>query len=309
MTIPVGDVHSYADFAGLDALKKGARQNDPATLRAVAKQFESLFARMMIKSMRDAVGSDPIFGSDQEKMYQSMFDDQLSLEMTRGRGLGLADMLVRQLQRAGGAGASAPAGLTGAGSVTPAAGASPTAQVLTPASGAEQSRFIEEVWPAAQAAARQLGVDPRALVAQAALESNWGRGMPHDSSGHPSNNLFGIKAGGTWDGSSVLSATTEVDNGASIATRANFRSYDNTDQSFQDYVTLLRGNPRYAAALNTGDNVKAFATALQQGGYATDPNYARKVSSLADSLANALAHSPALKSAMAEPINGGTRLL
>ena len=301
MTIPVGDVHSYADFAGLAALKKGARQNDPATLRAVAKQFESLFARMMIKSMRDAVGSDPIFGSDQEKMYQSMFDDQLSLEMTRGRGLGLADMLVRQLQRAGGA--SAP------GAVTPAASGSPTAQVVTPVTGAEQSRFIEEVWPAAQAAAQQLGVDPRALVAQAALESNWGRNMPHDSSGHSSNNLFGIKAGSTWDGSSVLSATTEVDNGASLATRANFRSYDNTSQSFQDYVTLLRGNPRYAAALNTGDNVKAFATALQQGGYATDPNYARKVSSLADSLASALAQSPALKSAMAEPINGGTRLL
>ncbi len=133
--------------------------------------------------------------------------------------------------------------------------------------------------------------------------------MPHDSSGHSSNNLFGIKAGSTWDGSSVLSATTEVDNGASLATRANFRSYDNTSQSFQDYVTLLRGNPRYAAALNTGDDVKAFATALQHGGYATDPNYARKVSSLADSLANALAQSPALKSAMAEPINGGTRLL
>jgi len=307
MTIPVGDVHSYADFAGLAALKKGARQNDPATLRAVAKQFESLFARMMIKSMRDAVGSDPIFGSDQEKMYQGMFDDQLSLEMTRGRGLGLADMLVRQLQRV--SGTAAPTGSTGPGTAAPTASGSPTAQALTPASAAEQSRFIEEVWPAAQAAARQLGVDPRGLVAQAALESNWGRSVPHDGSGHSSNNLFGIKAGSAWDGSSVLSATTEVDNGASIATRANFRSYDNTDQSFQDYVTLLRGNPRYAAALNTGDNVKAFATALQQGGYATDPNYARKVSSLADSLANALAHSPALKSAMAEPINGGTRLL
>src|SRR5579862_1159815 len=197
MTIPVADVHSYADFAGLDALKRGARQNDPATLRAVAKQFESLFARMMIKSMRDAVGSDPIFGSDQEKMYQSMFDDQLSLEMTRGRGLGLADMLVRQLQRTSGTAAPAGAAPTGAGTATPAASGSPTAQAVTPASEAEQSRFIEEVWPAAQAAAQQLGVDPRGLVAQAALESNWGRSMPHDGSGHSSNNLFGIKAGST----------------------------------------------------------------------------------------------------------------
>jgi flagellar protein FlgJ len=133
--------------------------------------------------------------------------------------------------------------------------------------------------------------------------------VPRDAAGRPSNNLFGIKAGESWDGASVLSATTEVQGGTAQATRASFRAYDNSTESFQDYVTVLRSNPRYAAALNTGSDVRAFATALQQGGYATDPDYARKVSSVADSLASALARSPALKSAGAAPITTDTGLL
>src|SRR5579871_1055952 len=87
----------YGDLASLQKLKAGAHNHDPGALRQVAQQFESLFARMMIKSMRKAIGTDPIFGSDQAQMYQGMFDDQLSLEMTRGKGLGLTDMLMRQL--------------------------------------------------------------------------------------------------------------------------------------------------------------------------------------------------------------------
>ncbi|HYL70557.1 MAG TPA: glucosaminidase domain-containing protein [Candidatus Dormibacteraeota bacterium] len=301
MSIPVKDVSTYADFSGLDALKRSAHQNDPAALHAVAKQFESLFARMMIKSMREAVGKDPIFGSDQEKMYQEMFDDQLSLEMSRGRGLGLADMLVRQLQRAAHS-AAAPAA---AGAAT----AAPLTRSQAPASADEQSRFVDQVLPAAQAAAQQLGVDPKGLIAQAALESNWGKSVPHDADGRISHNLFGIKAAGTWEGPAVTAPTTEVESGTAVPTRASFRAYDDSAQSFQDYVSFLRGNPRYAAALNTGANVQAFAAALQQGGYATDPNYARKVSSLAQSLANALSRSPALKSAAAAPISGETSLL
>jgi peptidoglycan hydrolase FlgJ len=313
-TNPLGDVRNVNDFAGLNSLKNGARQNDPATLRAVARQFESLFARMMIKSMRDAVGTDPIFGSDQEKMYQSMFDDQLALEMTRGRGLGLADMLVRQLQRnaeaaaPGAAAAPTAANTTAALSPGSAAGAADA-----PASAATQSQFVNDVWPAAQAAAQQLGVDPSSLIAQAALESNWGRSVPRDAGGTSSNNLFGIKADATWDGGSTVATTHEVQNGTATATRAAFRSYNSSGESFQDYVTLLRSSPRYAAALNTGNNVQAFATALQRGGYATDPDYVRKVSSLAGNLANTLAatlaQSPALKSAAAEPITGRTGLL
>src|ERR1700761_1511898 len=111
---------TYTDFTGLQALKRAAAKNDPSAVRKVAQQFESMFTRMMLKSMRDAVGTDPIFGSDQEKMYQGMYDDQLALQMSKGRGLGLADMLVKQLQRLGAAGSAAAPGGAAAGSAASA---------------------------------------------------------------------------------------------------------------------------------------------------------------------------------------------
>src|SRR5580700_9762607 len=111
---PAGaNTETYTDFSGLKALKLAAAKNDPAAVRKVAQQFEAMFTRMMLKSMRDAVGTDPIFGSEEEKTYQGMYDDQLALQLSKGRGLGLADMLVHQLQRMAGAGAAA-AGAGGA---------------------------------------------------------------------------------------------------------------------------------------------------------------------------------------------------
>jgi peptidoglycan hydrolase FlgJ len=317
-------VRTYGDFAGLDSLKKAAHGNDPTAVREVARQFESLFARMIIKSMRDAIGRDPIFGSDQVEAYQSMFDDQLSLQLTRGHGLGLADMLVRQLQRRGLSGASAggsndaasggskasPAGTPGQATGTSgSSGASPSSS-LAPASKAERTSFIREVWPEAQQAGAQLGVAPASLVAQAALESDWGRNVPRGASGS-SHNLFGIKAAGTWSGSSASAVTQEFDGAVARVTPAQFRAYSSQAQGFQDYVALLKTEPRYAQALNTGGDTHAFASALQQAGYATDPDYARKVSAVAGSVASVLAAATPsldepLKFASAGPINGDT---
>jgi peptidoglycan hydrolase FlgJ len=288
MTSRVDNAQIYGDFAGLQALKKGARANDPSTIRQVARQFESLFARMMIKSMRDAIGKDPIFGGSQSEMYQGLFDDQLSLEMTKGRGLGLADMLVRQLQQRAGVGGAAStsgsAGATGtAGSSrgSSAAGSTASSGVATPiASTADQQSFISAVWGEAQQAAQQLGVHPVSLVAQAALESNWGRSVPHDASGS-SHNLFGIKTGTAWQGQSVTADTQEFQGTSAASEPAAFRAYGSAAQSFQDYVALLSTNPRYSGALGSGANVQTFATALQQGGYATDPDYARKLAAVA----------------------------
>jgi len=304
------DASIYTDFSGLAALKKSAKDNSPEALRAVAKQYESLFTRMMIKSMRDAVGKDPIFGSDEGQSYQEMYDDQLSIELSKGKGLGLADVLVRQMQK-----------LTG-GSATPEPSATAQPQATkdsalrlfkqnsssqSAGSAEPQSDFISEVWPAAQEAGQQLGVDPRTLVAQAALETNWGTKVPRAASGRASNNLFGIKAGGQWSGSSVDASTQEYENGSATTANAQFRAYDSRSQSFQDYVSLLRGNPRYAAALNTGSDVHAFASALQQGGYATDPNYASKISAIANGIGSHIANrDTALKSASAAPINEDT---
>jgi flagellar protein FlgJ len=321
-TLPIpaeASADTYTDFSGLQALKRAAAKNDPSAVRKVAQQFESMFTRMMLKSMRDAVGTDPIFGSDQEKMYQGMYDDQLALQMSKGRGLGLADMLVRQLQRLGVPGAGAAAGSTGvngtaAGLKMPGAGAAPVAGKSLPAASATtQQNFIQGMWPQAQQAAQELGVDPTSLIAQSALETNWGRSLPHDGSGHSSNNLFGVKATDAWTGPSIPAATTEVSGNSVTSQIAPFRSYADATQSFQDYVSILRNNPRYAAALNTGSDARAFATGLQRGGYATDPDYVRKVSAIANNISGHLAMTlgglTALKSGTELPITVTTSTL
>jgi flagellar protein FlgJ len=317
-TAPVNKTSVYGDFAGLEQLKSGAARNDPAAVRAVAQQFESLFARMMIKSMRDAIGKDPIFGSDQAQTYQGMYDDQLSLELTKGKGLGLADMLVRQLQQAGAAARGVTTGgsaaTTGSGPQTSGAGtAAVTGAGGNPAaSGADRASFISQVWPQARQAAQQLGVHPVSLVAQAALETNWGRNVPRSASGASSNNLFGIKAGGGWSGASVTAGTQEYQGGAAQQTNAAFRAYASPGESFQDYVALLESNPRFSAAIGSGASVASFATALQQGGYATDPDYAQKVTAVAGQVLAALgqsastADSAALKFAGDQPIPTAT---
>jgi len=316
----------YTDLSGLSKLKRAAGNNDPAAIRTVAQQFESMFTRMMLKSMREAIGPDPMFGSDQEQMYQGMADDQLSVQLSKGKGFGLADMLVRQLQKMGVKGADEAAeastgtaarrgtpatgatngagGAKGSGTLTGSAGAaakaaaaysatehasatsstaSPTA---SPASDAAKTNFVQDLWPQAQQAGQLLGVDPRHLIAQAALETNWGRSMPQDATGRCSNNLFGIKASPGWSGSTVTSDTREYQEGTATNISAQFKAYATPAQSFQDYVALLRDNPRYSSALNTGGDVRAFATGLQRGGYATDPDYASKIAAVA----NAVAH-------------------
>jgi flagellar protein FlgJ len=254
------------DFRQLAELRRGAEANDPKVLREAAKQFESLFTKMMLESMRQAGFGDPMFGSDQGDMYQSMMDDQLAIQLSQGKGLGLADMLIRQLSNG-----------TSAGSAQTEI---PNTNVIDDAG---KQRFIEQVMPHAQAAARELGVDPRAIVAQAALETGWGTSQPADANGS-SHNLFGIKAGGSWRGAGVVSETTEYVAGNAARESARFRSYEDVAQSVADYVRVLRDNPRYAAALNTGGDVRAFATALQRGGYATDPQYANKLVAVAAQL-------------------------
>lgn len=248
------------DFRQFAALRRDA--NDPATLREVARQFESIFTKMMLDSMRSASFGDPMFGSDQVDMYQDMADDQLAVQLSQGRGLGLADMLIRQLGQGG----------LGAGAAVPGPADEKTAAGVTPE---QQSAFIEEMMPQARAAARELGVDARAIVAQAALETGWGTSKPADAGGS-SHNVFGIKAGASWQGASVTSDTTEYVAGQAGTERARFRAYGSLAENVADYVRVLR-EPRYSEALGTGSDVRAFANALQRGGYATDPEYANKL--------------------------------
>jgi flagellar protein FlgJ len=276
---PRVDANDFKQFA---ALRRGAEANDPATLRAAAKQFESLFTKMMLQSMRSASMGDPLFGSDQGDMYQDMADDQLAVQLSQGKGLGLADMLIRQLSN----------GASGTPAIHPPADGA-TEGVATPE---QREKFISGLLPHAEAAARELGVDPGNLIAQAALETGWGRSQPGDS-----HNLFGIKAGGSWTGASVQANTEEFAGGVSNQVDADFRAYGSQRESVQDYVRLIRDNPRYADAMNTGNDVHAFANALQRGGYATDPDYARKLVTVADEVRQRIA-AISFKSGSAEPI-------
>jgi len=226
---------------------------------------------------------DPMFGSDQGDMYQDMADDQLAVQLSQGKGLGLADMLIRQLSN----------GVSSTTAVSPAPGAT-TEDVASPE---QREKFISGLMPHAEAAARELGVDPGNLIAQAALETGWGRSQPGDS-----DNLFGIKAGGSWGGASVQANTEEFAGGESRRVDADFRAYGSQRESVQDYVRLIRDNPRYAGALNTGGDIQAFANALQRGGYATDPDYARKLVTVADEVRQRIAAN-SFKSGSPEPIN------
>ena len=142
-------------------------------------------------------------------------------------------------------------------------------------------RFVAEIWDHAKQAAKELGVDPRALVAQAALETGWGKRQIKTGDGGSAHNLFGIKATG-WKGERARTATHEYSNGVKRTETADFRAYASPAESFADYVRLLKNNPRYQQALAAGKDIAGFARGLQRAGYATDPTYANKIASIAN---------------------------
>ncbi|MGB5544667.1 MAG: flagellar assembly peptidoglycan hydrolase FlgJ [Gammaproteobacteria bacterium] len=289
---------NYNDFAGLAALKAQSGKSDPEVLREVARQFESLFTSMMLKSMRDASMEDPLFGSDSQRAYRDMFDQQMAVEMSRGKGLGIADMLVRQLS-----GSLQIESGTGSQAIPLSRAERPEAlpRDTAPFEPENPEAFVRGIWPHARSAARELGVDPRSIVAQAALETGWGQHMIRDREGRAGNNLFGIKAGASWTGRRASVDTLEFEHGVARRQRDSFRVYESLADGFRDYVDFLKGSPRYAQALAAGQDTAGFAEGLQQSGYATDPAYADKIRRIlgGDLLESALAP---LKDSALQPI-------
>lgn len=267
---------------GLDGLRFQARQDGgKESMRAAAQQFESYFLQMMLRSMRQTLSQDGPFDSQETKTFSDMFDQQVAQGISRGPGIGLADVLVAQMEasletRPGirlqprpyefppVARPSAPA------EDLPALAGQAAQEPLTP------RNFVNKLWPHAVDAAADLGVSPHVLLAQAALESGWGRHELRDAGGN-SFNLFNIKAGKHWKGDSVAADTTEFVNGKPVSQAASFRAYGSYGEAFADYARLLKSNPRYAAALDQGGDAESFARGLQSGGYATDPKYAEKI--------------------------------
>lgn len=301
MGVPAIGPQAYTDLAGLAELKRGSRTADAATVREAARQFEAVFARMLLSSMRSASPGDPLFDSHESGFYREMFDDQLAMELTRGRGLGLAEMLVEQLVRSGAVRRDAgPAPqIEGDGVATPT---SPVPRRVDPEAPRE---FVKRFRPLAEAAARRLGVTADAVIAHAALETGWGRHAPQRAEGVASFNFFGVKATGGWSGPEVAARTVEFERGEPRQRVERFRAYESAEAAIEDYVRLIGGNPRYAAALGTGGDVASFARALQSGGYATDPHYARKLAVVAAAVREILDRD--LKSGRDLPIHASRR--
>lgn len=284
----------YTEFQGLEELRGQAREQSPEALEKAAKQFEAVFLQMMLKSMREASTGSGLFDNDQSRMYREMYDKQVALSMSEGeQGIGLSDMLVRQLRgvvpQAGAAQDTGPNSYPAperraferAPEAPQAADPAPASDAPTDSGGQtafkSPEEFVEQLWPHAERAARRLGADPRALLAQAALETGWGKAVIRHPNGDSSHNLFNIKADSRWDGERVVKRTLEYRDGVAVQEKAPFRAYGSYTESFEDYVRFLQDNPRYESALQHADDPRAFVRELQDAGYATDPEYARKI--------------------------------
>jgi flagellar protein FlgJ len=269
----------YNDFTGLANLKAEAAKQSPEATREAARQFEALFVQMMLKSMRSA---GAVLGEERDTTYEEMFDQQVSMEMTRDRGIGIAEMLVRQL------GSEAPDEDAGLRSLDLAADrfTGPTIEAVPQRADwrpAGRQEFIQDIWPLAERAAADLDIDPRTLVAQAALETGWGQRLIRDGTGISGNNLFGIKADSRWDGERVTVNTLEYDKGQPTRVRDEFRAYPGLREGFEDYVNFLKGNARYDSVTRGGLTPEEYAGSLQDAGYATDPDYAEKIKGIVNS--------------------------
>lgn len=307
MTIPVNSGDIYTDVSSLRSLKREAASGSDAALEKTAEQFEALFLQMMLKSMRQATPSEGIFDSDQSRFYQEMFDQQIAIDLARKRQLGIADLLVRQLggEQAAGNGPQAAVSLNverlrlvqpaAASSPAIAADAAPTVKGQPPASPTVKSQppasgmnmrfespadFVEKLHPLAEKYGAELGVEPRVLLAQAALETGWGKRVSRDAAGGSSHNLFNIKADRRWPGPQAVVTTLEYENGKAVRQQAAFRAYPDYAASFADYVAFLKSSPRYQQALAQADDGRAFIRGLHEAGYATDPEYAEKVDAI-----------------------------
>jgi flagellar protein FlgJ len=306
------------DANGLAGLKAQARSSPDQALSKAAGQFEALFLQMVLKQMREALPRDGPFDSDTMRSYTSMFDQQIAQHLS-SRGVGLREALEKQLKRTMGiAGApaaeaaGAPARWIGTPKSAPLTSRPPKA-ASTADGGAPSTMqaFIERLRPHAEAAAAALGVPAHLLLAQAGLETGWGRSQPRNADGSVSHNLFGIKSGKRWSGASVAAATTEFVQGAAVRTVERFRAYANYADAFVDAAKLLRSS-RYAEAFANSGDAGAYAKSLQRAGYATDPQYAdkltRAIRMVSQHLAGAPSSNPLAQSAQVSPGSADNQL-
>jgi flagellar protein FlgJ len=308
------------DVQGFDAMRAQANASPQDGLKAAAKQFDAVFTQMMLKSMRDATPSDSPFDSNESKSFTSMLDQQMSQQMS-SKGIGVADMMLKQLMRnAGASGASGAAGANAlstlsassggddgtanagnmaamnamakayanaaaskANSLQSGTGYTANSSLEPPARGNGTDKvnaFVDRLAVPAQAASAATGIPARFIIGQAALESGWGKREIKNANGSTSHNIFGIKASSNWTGKTVDSVTTEYVNGRPQKVVEKFRAYDSYEEALTDYASVIKNNPRYAPVIQASRDVAGFAHGMQKAGYATDPQYAKKLISI-----------------------------
>ncbi len=308
MDASFNNTYNYFDISALSQLKGNGEDKKDETIKVVAQQLESVFLELVLKTMNEANSSikSDIFDRDNEEFYQDMFNQQLSLSLSKSGGIGLADVIVKQLRKHAEnilpvdqtrvaeliqKGNQQPNRLPESDSlqngekrvIEPVLQFNPT-EINEPISNPDVSssrlesikEFIETLLPYAEKAASVIGIDPKLLLAQSALETGWGKHIIEHKDGISSHNLFGVKSHGKWSGESVNAKTLEYENNESEVIEASFKSYKSYMDSFVDYINILKSK-RYEKALDNVEDPKSFLTELHQAGYATDPNYVDKI--------------------------------
>ena len=280
-TLPAGNTMASqalaADGRALNALKVQAGQNSPEAAREAAKQFESLFMREMIKSMREATMKSGLLDGAEGNLANDMYDQQLSVQMSGLPG-GLTEAIQRQLTRQMG-GTEAELSVPSTLSLdTSALRRTASTKNSTTPSPKGLDAFVQHHRATAERVAQDSGIPASFMLGQAGHETGWGKGEIRHKDGSAAYNLFGIKAGKGWTGKVAEVTTTEYINGVARKVTAKFRAYDSYEDSFRDYARLIKESPRYEKAREKVGSAVAYATELQKAGYATDPEYASKLS-------------------------------
>lgn len=347
-----GKQESYTDLSSLKKINQMADTDKGAALKALSKQFESIFINLMLKTMRDSnavFAQDGLFNSSEMQFHRESFDNQLALTLSNQGGIGLADAFYRQMHKqyeAADAKIEATKteqakydiaealsssnvknskgdndsqgsdteskNLASINDLTPYFNRpypvalnrsemrsamnddcdhaiqntrtdnktleNTTNEIIPPFDDyfTSPEKFVESLYPYAKKASEKLGVDPKVLVAQAALETGWGKHVISDRKGASSHNIFNIKADSSWQGDHVSVKTIEFHQGIAKRESANFRHYNSLVDSFNDYVAFISQQPRYQQALEAS-TPEDYVHSLQKAGYATDPQYANKI--------------------------------
>ncbi|ARG98894.1 flagellar assembly peptidoglycan hydrolase FlgJ [Legionella micdadei] len=290
---------AVSDFQSLQELRAKAQKDPDKALPEVAKQFEAIFLQSMLKSMRMGQHfleeSNPFRGKSVET-FQEMLDAQYATNITQGQGIGLATMLAKQLSKSQTQATMPQTEINAINSNTPKTlnalndPKTKVEQSLLPARIAPKQPvavketvpnpqiddFVRSAWPYARQAANLLGLDPKILLAQAALETGWGQFIAKDADGSSSYNFFNIKAADN-NTDAVHVNTTEYIADTPIKVNAAFKKYASIENSFNDYVSLIKDSNRYGDALANTRSPERYIDELYRAGYATDPHYASKI--------------------------------